>query len=67
MYKRQVINRLYTLRVDSLDLDEDLANLNNAIEVSAILVIAKVIGTRSEKAINTFYGYSLSNITYDPT
>jgi len=62
-----VMNRLCTPRADGSDPDEDLADLNNAIEVSAMPVVAKVTGARSEKAINAFYGYSLSDVTYDPT
>ena len=61
-----VINRLYILREDSLDLDEDLANFNSIVEVLAILVIIKAIGTRSDIAIRVFYRYSLTNIIYDP-
>jgi hypothetical protein len=61
-----VMNRLCAPRADGSDPDENPADFEDVIEVSAMPVIAKATGARSDMAMKAFYGHSLTDVMYDP-
>jgi hypothetical protein len=61
-----VMNRLCIPREDGSDPDEDPADFDGMAEVSAMPVVAKATGARSDMAMRAFYGYSLTDVMYDP-